>query len=199
MKGSPENKAAIAQKRRADRVREIRAQGRPELTFELASPVLSAFPIDGILRHKVTRGGQKAGSVAGTPSQGYNLVFIGYHQFKAARVMWVLMTGKPIPAGMVVDHINGDRHDDRWSNLRLATPAENARNRGFCRRNTSGKVGVHLIKQQGKWGASIGIDGREINLGRYDSLDEAIAARRAAEIVYYGEFARVMPEAYANG
>lgn len=199
MTGSPENKAAVAQKRRADRVREIRAQGRQELTFDRVNALLSYDPEEGIFRHKVSRGGEKAGSVAGTAANGYNLLFIDCFQCRSGRVAWLLMTGRPVPEGMVVDHINGDRHDDRWSNLRLATPAENARNRGFCRRNTSGKVGVRLIMQQGKWGASIGFDGRVINLGRYDSLDEAIAARRAAEIVYYGEFARTMPEVHANG
>ncbi len=110
-----------------------------------------------------------------------------------------MMTGKPVPIGRVIDHINGDRHDDRWANLRLATPAENARNRGVCRRNTSGKVGVYPIKPQGLWGADIGKDGRNIHLGRFKILDEAIAARCAAERVYFGEFARLMPEACANG
>lgn len=186
-------------KSKSDRIREIRAKGRPELTFERANALLRYDPDEGIFRHKVSRGGEKAGSVAGTISNGYNQIFIDLWPYRAGRVAWLLMTGKPVPMGKVIDHKNGDRHDDRWSNLRIATPAENSRNRGFCRRNTSGKVGVFPIKQRGKWGADICVDGRNIHLGCFDTLDQAITARCEAERIHFGEFARPMPGGLPHG
>ena len=199
MTRTPENRPVSGQKSRTDRIREIRSKGRPELTFERVRQLLDYDPYNGIFRHRISRGGKKAGTVAGTACSGYNALFIDCFQYRSGRIAWLLMTGKPVPAGKLIDHKNGQRNDDRWENLRLATPAENARNRGFCKRNTSGKVGVHRIKSGNKWGADIGLDGRNIHLGRFDTLDEAIAARCKAERVHYGEFVRPMTEASANG
>lgn len=199
MTGASENRPVTDRKSKSDRVREIRARGRPELTFERVIELLDYDPHNGIFRHRKSRGGERAGSVAGTAANGYNQIFVDHWAYRAGRIAWLIMTGKPVPNGKLIDHKNGDRHDDRWQNLRLATPAENARNRGFCRRNTSGKVGVYPIKGTGKWGAEIGLDGRNVRLGRFETLEAAIAKRQDAERLYYGDFARQPPEACTNG
>lgn len=80
-----------------------------------------------------------------------------------------------------------------------ATPVENARNRGLCRRNTSGKVGVHPILASGLWGAEIGMNGRNIKLGRFECQAAAIAARCEAERHYFGDFARQIAETHSTG
>ena len=174
---------------KADRVRKMRAKGRPELTRERLLELHICEPGTGIIRHRVARGGCKIGDIAGTLSQGYRIIFVDYWPYKASHLIWLFMTGELPPAGMVIDHINGVRDDDRWANLRLCTPAENARNRGKCSRNTSGKVGVHPINDL-LWGAEIGVNGKNVKLGRFDSREAAIEARCEAERHFYGEFAR---------
>lgn len=96
------------------------------------------------------------------------------------------------PAGIEVDHINGNPLDNRRSNLRLATRAQNTRNRKKPIRGvTSQYKGVTWDKSRNKWLAAIGFSGRRINLGRFVlEIDAALAYDRAA-IRYFGEFARL--------
>ena len=97
------------------------------------------------------------------------------------------MTGKwPIHQ---VDHINGMRADNRWHNLRDATPLQNARNRRPTKATGSGRVGVCFDRNRSKWSAYIGIDNRTISLGFYADIEEAVAARVMAEKIHFGEYA----------
>jgi hypothetical protein len=83
-----------------------------------------------------------------------------------------------LPSTKQVDHINGNGLDNRRSNLRPATSAENVRNRSGLRAgNTSGFRGVIWEKSRSKWRAQIKVDGRNRYLGRFD--DPAEAARFA--------------------
>ena len=92
------------------------------------------------------------------------------------------------PEGMVVDHINHNRLDNRRENLRICSPQENSMNAGK-RHNSSGIMGVSWDKENNKWKAQIRINGRNKNLGRFNTIEEAAEARRQAEIEYFGEFA----------
>lgn len=93
----------------------------------------------------------------------------------AHRVAYVIMTGEWPPEQ--VDHQNGDRTDNRWSNLRAATQSLNSRNSAMPKRNTSGRIGVGFDKSRNRWFAQGRVDGVQFNLGRFDSKQEAIAAR----------------------
>lgn len=106
----------------------------------------------------------------------------------AHRWAWKLMTGE-WPAGQI-DHINGVRDDNRWSNLRLATPAQNAQNCGKRAENKSGFKGVSWDKTAEKWVAQISINGKSKRIGRFKTPEEAHAAYVAAAKALYGEFAR---------
>lgn len=88
---------------------------------------------------------------------------------------------------IIVDHINRDRLDNRKCNLRFCNLQENNMNKGIQSNNSSGYPGVSYSKN--KWRAYIGINGKQIHLGRYSTLEEAIEARKQAEIEYFGEFA----------
>jgi len=89
-----------------------------------------------------------------------------------------------------IDHINGDRLDNRKSNLRLATPAENQRNRTkLASNNTSGVTGVYWHISREKWRAVIKCGGKGIHLGDFTSFEDAVAVRKQAEKTYFGEFA----------
>jgi hypothetical protein len=94
-----------------------------------------------------------------------------------------------MPVGFL-DHINGDKLDNRIANLRLSTNAENSRNRPATRRNSTGYKGVYLDSYTGRWKAQINVDGKNRNLGRFDTPEEAHAAYREAAEQWHGAFAR---------
>ena len=92
--------------------------------------------------------------------------------------------------GKVIDHINGVTTDNRRCNLRVCTPAENSRNAGISKSNTSGITGVSWRKDRQKWRSHIRFEGKFYALGHYDNLEDAIKARKEAEVKYFGEFRR---------
>ena len=91
-----------------------------------------------------------------------------------------------------VDHKNGDVFDNRRSNLRPASHADNSRNADTSRAapNPYGYRGV-FQSPNGKWHARISVDRRRIHLGTFDSPHDAARAYNAAAIKYHGEFARL--------
>jgi HNH endonuclease len=88
-----------------------------------------------------------------------------------------------------IDHKNGDLLDNRVENLRISTPEQNAMNRKICRNNNSGVTGVGLVKS-GRYRARITVNKKEMNLGTFKTKEEAIKARKDAEVKYFGEWAR---------
>jgi len=88
----------------------------------------------------------------------------------------------------VVDHKNGNTLDNRRCNLRITTQKNNSRNVAAARGSATGVLGISLTPA-GKYRARIMVDGKEIRLGHFATLDSAVAARRAAEERYFGSFA----------
>ena len=97
-----------------------------------------------------------------------------------------LITG--VEDGMIVDHINHDPSDNRKCNLRCVNRSQNGRNKKLRSDSTSGCAGVCYRKDNGKWRVSITVNGRRKNLGQYDSFEEAVAVRKAAEEQYFGQY-----------
>lgn len=93
-----------------------------------------------------------------------------------------------IPKGMVVDHIDRNRLNNLSSNLRLVTYSQNGMNKGKQSNNTSGIVGVSWDKSRNKWEAHIKINKKKLHLGRFKNKEDAINARKEAEIKYFGEY-----------
>ena len=89
-----------------------------------------------------------------------------------------------------VDHINGDTLDNRRANLRQATRSENLRNARLSRANTSGVKGVSWHKHSGKWRGQIMAQGKQTEVGYFDTLDAAAAAMDFARDFLHGDFAR---------
>ncbi len=117
---------------------------------------------------------------------GYLRISRGGKSYYAHRVAWLLMTGE-WPG--VVDHVNGDRADNRWSNLRLATPSQNSANARRAGINTTGRKGV--TPYRGRFRAQICVCGQRKWLGDFTSIDEAASAYARAATDAFGEFARV--------
>lgn len=95
--------------------------------------------------------------------------------------------GSPLN-NLEVDHINGNKLDNRRENLRLVTKSQNQMNRGLSSNNTSGTKGVCWDKNNKKWEVRITYNCITKHLGRFTSKSDAIAARRNAEIKYFGRF-----------
>jgi len=83
-----------------------------------------------------------------------------------------------------VDHINGNGTDNRWINLRSVKRVENARNVKLLSSNTSGHAGVGWDVHRNKWRARITVNNKTKHLGRFDRIQEAVDARKHAEIEY---------------
>lgn len=115
-------------------------------------------------------------------SNGYRDGRIFDRAYRAHRVVWAIVYGET--PSMEIDHIDGDRANNRIENLRLVTGAENQRNKGLNKNNTSGVLGVCWDKGRGKWMARISHKGKAVSLGRFDNKNDAIAARNLALVAY---------------
>lgn len=135
------------------------------------------------------------GKIAGSrkPS-GYVCINIDGKRYRAHRLAWMYMTGAP-PNGQI-DHIDLNRSNNVWTNLRLADATGNAFNTPASRNNKSGYKGVYLYKgrpnasPKPRWRAKINVGPRQIHIGTFDTAEEAHAAYECAARRYAGEFAR---------
>jgi hypothetical protein len=125
----------------------------------------------------------KLGLVTAKDSHGYIIVSHKGRKLKGHRLAWLLQTGT-LPT-CEIDHINRDRSDNRWCNLRLATSSENSQNCSVRADNKSGVSGVYYVASINQWWAYINVNRRRICLGYHPTLDSAAAARKAAESVYH--------------
>lgn len=95
------------------------------------------------------------------------------------------------PSGLVVDHINGDTLDNRKSNLRVCTIAQNTRNKSRESSSMSGLLGVYFIKRKG-WCAKLTVLGKSYFKGYYKTKSEALTERKKLEIKYFEEYSTVL-------
>lgn len=146
-----------------------------------ASELLTYDQITGIFTWRVTRTGRaRAGSKAGRlSSAGYIQIQIDGRLYYAHRLAVLLMTGTWPPHQ--VDHVDGRRTNNAWSNLRLATVAENAQNRSAQRNSATQHIGVSYAASRCQYIAQIHRHGRRRTIGWFDTADEAFAAYKRAK------------------
>lgn len=122
-----------------------------------------------------------------TNDAGYKIGSIYNRRHRAHRVIWALVTGKwPLAE---IDHINCNPSDNRIVNIREATKAQNQRNQGIRKSNSSGYKGVSWHKQTGKWRALIWMNRKRTSLGLHDTPEKAHAAYCNAAAKMHQEFA----------
>lgn len=125
---------------------------------------------------------KNAGKEIRQSDRRYITLSISRKRYKVHRVIWAFHYGEW--PKQTLDHINGNTYDNRIVNLRDVSVKENSRNRSISSNNKSGYMGVSLYERTKKWVAHIKVDGKKIHLGYFSTVDDAIAARKAAEIQY---------------
>jgi hypothetical protein len=143
---------------------------------------------DGDLIRKINRQGRNAnkGSVAGCiDPYGYRKIRFENHSYRVHRLVWFMHYGFfPIS----IDHIDGNRLNNKIENLREATSKQNNQNRKLSSRNTSGIKGVNWDNVCNKWVARIYNGTKNLNLGRFTDIKDAENAVMLKRIELHGEF-----------
>ena len=166
-----------------------------ELTAERARAVIRYNPVTGELfwkarprsdfksdRSMKTFRARFEGKPCGTcKRQDYIRVKVDGRMYLAHRLAWLIHYGEWPDE---VDHINGDRKDNRILNLRNAGRQENCKNQPLFAHNKSGVSGVRFLSREKRWIAQIGVKGKTHTLGYYRSFLDAVKARKTAEEEY---------------
>lgn len=160
---------------------------RHDLTREEVLAHLAYDPETGVFTRTSTRGRcdrWKKGQQAGSPVKGsYVQIWLSGRLYQAHRLAWLVVHG--IWPSKHIDHINGDRHDNRISNLRECDDKLNMENiRRPHRDNSLGVLGVK--RHHGRFLARIFVDGKERSLGSFDTTEEAHAAYLDAKRKLHG-------------
>jgi len=155
-----------------------------EITQKRLKELLHYNKNTGIFTNRTTRSSvAKANEIAGGKNKyGYIVITLDYKEYYAHRLAILYMFG--YPPKFHIDHKNHNKSDNKINNLRDVTILDNQRNRSLSVNNSTGFNGVHFDKVNRKYVASIKIKGKKIHLGRYKDKQDAINARKKANIKY---------------
>jgi hypothetical protein len=159
------------------------------LTVDEARRVFDYDADSGILSRRVSTGSRSRLGPTGCPvPTGYLMVRLHRKAHYVHRLAWLLTYGE-WPVGEI-DHINGDRSDNRLCNLRDLGRAENGQNIGVPANNTSGATGVYFSARAQRWVAEIKVNQKKRHIGTFVLLADAVAARQAARAAVHPYGAR---------
>jgi len=173
--------------------RKLYAETRPPLTQARLRDVLLYDHTTGLFFRK-TKHKRWANKPSGCCKRGprsngggYIVIDVDGVAYRAHRLAFLFMNGR-WPIGDL-DHINGNRSDNRILNLREATRSQNNCNASLRRNNKSGVTGVSWVRKLSKWTARVSLGNAPVYLGVFNTFDEAVTARKAAANKHYREFA----------
>jgi hypothetical protein len=155
------------------------------MTQEEIKNVLRYDPLTGVFYwRKTINSRNKIDTVAGTikPS-GYIHIWFNKKAHMAHRLAWLYVYGGEIPN--YIDHINRNCTDNSIINLRLATNSQNQQNTKGNSRNKSGYTGIRKVNRKSPWKVQITIENKQIHVGSFLYLKDAIEARLDAEHKYF--------------
>lgn len=137
-------------------------------------------PKTGVFTRLITTSSNaKVGDIAGAIMPvGYRIISLRNQKWYAHRLAWMYVHGS-LP-DVEIDHINGNKDDNRIANLRAVTRKENGENLALRITNKSGFRGVYWMKSRNKWCANIRHNHQKIYLGLFDRLEDAAAVAKAA-------------------
>ena len=162
------------------------------ITQERLHELLDYNPDTGVFIWMVDFNHIKAGSIAGyvhrERNKEYRTIRIAGKDYKAHRLAWIFVHG--CWPKKQIDHINGDKGDNRLVNLREASNGQNKANSGLSKANTSGYKGVSRQSYRRGWRAQIKKNGKSRYIGGYDTPEEAHAAYCIEAEKLHGQFAR---------
>lgn len=161
------------------------AKKKSKLTQERLKEVLDYDPDTGIFTRRLTRGGYKKNTVAGSKGvygDFYSYIKIDETRYAAHRLAWLYVYGY-FPENQI-DHIDRVRINNRIKNLREASPVCNSRNCGIAKNNISGITGVSFNKVYKKYNAYITVNYKHMSVGHFQTKKEAAMARWIAEVKY---------------
>lgn len=163
--------------------------GSPTSLLEEVKELLRYEPDTGDFYWRYPQSNFHKGGKAGALDQsGYTFIMIKRKRYLAHRLAWFVSHGE-WPAAEI-DHINGEKTDNRIGNLRLATRSQNGRNTSMSPLNTSGYKGVTWRAARQKWVASIMVHRKWHYLGGFDRIEDAAKAYESAAERLHGEFRR---------
>jgi hypothetical protein len=165
---------------------------RQELTSELLKSVVHYDETTGIFTRLVsTTPSVKIGDECGSiNSDGYVQIGVLGKKYRAHRLAWLYAHGVFPGNRIEIDHINGNRTDNRIANLRAASKSQNLQNQRRYKNNTSGFKGVSFNGKHNKWVATIGHNRKCLWIGYYDTPELAHLAYASKARELFGEFAR---------
>lgn len=162
--------------------------------------LIEYLPETGQFYYRIARGKYKPGDTAGWWDGSSYKLRIGGTQYLAHRLAWFYVKG--VWPEVEIDHHDGDRSNNVFTNLRPATSSQNRCNMRNGTVSASGSRGVYRNHKGGPpWRSTIQVDGRQISLGTFYTIEEASAAYMEAAELYHGEFAfhnRPQPEPQIN-
>ena len=157
---------------------------KEKISQERLKEALHYNPESGVFTWKIHSASRVPGDIAGTKlSEGYIGIGIDKTRDTAHRLAFLYMDGS-IPD--FVDHINGIRDDNRWCNLRPASPSQNTYNSKKGTNNKSGVKGVGWCKHKRKWRARMMVKGKDISIGYFpDLIGAELAVRKFRDDVHF--------------
>lgn len=140
---------------------------------------------DGELTSKVSRGNIKQGSnIEGTDLGGYKRITVDGINYLKHRIIWKMIKGFD---SEFLDHIDNNRSNNRIENLRVTSKKTNSRKQLTPSNNSTGLIGVSLVKASGKYRAMICVNHKDIVIGTFSSKIAAAKAYNKAAIKYHGD------------